>query len=680
MFLLTRSSFSQKAMFAAPGRSGPRSSPVSLLLFISAVYFCGIAFATSSHQNIGRQDRIPSLTPCVEVCRPGPEGLATFCDLPISQRLEQLTKCAKSSCNGKDPEASELQVLLVSLCGIAAPPTSVVDIGTALVTDTGVTSIIPSTTARKTSSRTTESQTITPTTDSSGSKDDSDSSSTGGNKEKKNGSELSIPVIVAIAVGGTALLAICAGLWFLIACIRKRKRREREQKKMGDKGFDNSSMSDSGDRGIPLGSGFRKEIGNTYPWVDEESNNGSTAQLYSKPAADKPRLPPITTKALPPQPRGGAGDASSGDVSPVSPVSPLSEYATFDERRSKAISTVSSVKAEGRTHRDFYNVTSPPLPTPGTGKNSRFPSTRLPTSNKLGNIVTRTATNRSGSGYPPEPVSPLSRNPSGKSIATTTRSEVSAIGEDQFGWEGYRDMIRKYEEHQAQGKPIPPDVIQRLSGLSQFNFGFGAEQQQKREDTMYGGYPANSNPGGYLDVPAGKNREKHLSGSSSVYSSQPMTPPPPIDGHGPGPSTPDMFFGRSGPAYPPPSPPLGGRSEGRIYTAVSDPSSSSEPPTGGLARANSLRWRREVEAATDQALSRISPNPAKELKGPQKSSGFWSLLTPKLGGASPKIGTVNSGTGSVMTIEGPGGDWPEVVPARAASEVSLVSEDGRVGL
>ncbi|RPB24830.1 hypothetical protein L211DRAFT_837219 [Terfezia boudieri ATCC MYA-4762] len=91
-------------------------------------------------------------------------------------------------------------------------------------------------------------------------------------------------------------------------------------------------------------------------------------------------------------------------------------------------------------------------------------------------------------------------------------------------------------------------------------------------------------------------------------------------------STPEMFFGRQPLSYTPPSP-----TTGRTFVGVSPPSShKSEPPTGGLAKANSLRWRREVEAATDQALKKIA-NPKDDKRNAlQSSSVFWSLSTPKL--------------------------------------------------
>jgi len=479
----------------------------------------------------------------------------------------------------------------------------------------------------------------------------------------KKGSDLSIPIIVAIAVGGTVFLGMCVGLWYLILCLKKRKRREKEQRHVGNKGFDNSPISDFE---IPLGSAGKKEIGRGAPWTDEENNNNSTAHLHSTSAMNKPHPPLIATKfapPVPPRPRDGLGGAPSGGFSPVSPVSPLSGYAAFTERRDKAISTVSSMKPE-RTHRDFYTVTSPPLPTPASTVGSRYSSTRKSKPAKL--VTGPGATSRPESEYPPEPVSPLSRNPSGK-----TRSEVSAVGEEQLAWESYRDMIRKYEGQQAQSKPSLPEVIQRMSGLSQFNFGFGESQPQleaekKRESSFYGWAPEKS-PGGHINMASGQNKDKYLSGSSSVYSSQPMTPPVPITREA-GPSTPEMFFGRPPPNCTPPSAPPA--TAGRSFVGVSQPSSHKpEPPIGVLARANSLRRGREVEAATDQALNIIADPRDGKRNTPQKSSGFWSLFTPKLPGASPKIGTVPSCSGNA-----------NVARDAASSEMSLVSEGGRSGV
>lgn len=82
-----------------------------------------------------------------------------------------------------------------------------------------------------------------------------------------------------------------------------------------------------------------------------------------------------------------------------------------------------------------------------------------------------------------------------------------------------------------------------------------------------------------------------------------------------------------------------------------------------------------MEAATDKALKKIAdPNDDKE-NPQQKGSGLWGLLTPKLSGDSPKVGTVPSGTGSLSA-----GVWPSVPHHAASSEVSLVSEEGKSGV
>jgi len=648
------------ATSATSGRTGPNIS-LSILIII-VLYFCGLSIAVTPRAIIDRQT---SAAPkCVQGCGPKTQdAIDAFCKEPESQRLETLKTCTNDKCGGNQEEARQFYVLNIELCNPITAPASV-DIGsmtTLLVADS---TAAPSTTSTiTTSTDSTTSPSITTVANSS------NDSSSGGNTTANKGSDLSIPIIVAIAVGGTVFLGMCVGLWYLILRLKKRKR-EREQKNIGNKGFDSSSMSDLG---IPLGSAGRKEIGRGAPWIDEENNNSSTAHLYNTGAMNKPRLPPIATKSappVPPRPRGRLGCASPGGVSPVSPVSPLSGRAAFGERRSKAISTVSSMKPE-RTHHDFYNVSSPPLPTPASAVTFRYPSTRK---SKPVNSVTRPgAANHLESEYPLEPVSPLSRNPSGKSNGT--RSNVSAI-EEQLGWEGYRDMIRKYEEQQAQGKPIPAEVIQRMSGLSQFNFGFGESQsqsqleaEQKREGSFYGWAPERS-PGGHLNVSLGQNKDKYLSGSSSVYSSQPMTPPLAITREA-GPSTPEMFFGRKPPSYTPSPPPA---AASRSFVGVSPPSSHKpEPPTGGLAKANSLRWRREVEAATDKALKKIADPKDDKRKAPQSSPGFWSLLTPKLSGASPKIGTVPSGTSSVNE-----GTQPNVAHHAESSEMRLVIEGGAV--
>lgn len=511
------------ATSATLDRIGPNFSlPI---LIITVLYFCGLSFAATPRTIIGRQ--ASAVSNCVQDCVKTQEAISVFCNQALSQRLEKLRTCASSNCGGNE---EALLGLDIGLCKdeIFTPP-SVTDVGTALVVAT--TSI---------GSGSTTLPSITPTAVTNSSNYNS-GESTAANKK---GSDLSIPVIVAIAVGGTVCLGICVGLWHLILCLKKRKR-ERAQKNVGNKGFDNTSTSDLV---TPLGSASRKEIGRGAPWIDEENNN-STAHLHSMGVVNKLRPPPIATKPappVPPRPRGGLRGVPLGDVSPVSPVSPHSEYAAFGERRSKAISTVSSMKPE-RTHRDFYNVSSPPLPTPTSAVTSRYPSNR---ESKFANSVTGPgAPNHPASGYPLGPISPLFRNPSGKGDGT--RSNLSTV--EEVGSEGYQDM-------QVQGKPIPPEVIQRMSGLSQFNFGFGESQSrpsleagQKRESSLYEWAPENNS--GELSVSPGQNKDKYLSGSSSTYSAQLMTPPPPITREA-GPSTPEMFFGRSAPSYTPPPPPL----------------------------------------------------------------------------------------------------------------------------
>lgn len=534
------------AASATLGRTGPNFSlPI---LIITVLYFCGLSFATTSRAVINRQTS--ALPKCVQECQPKTQAdMDAFCKQSGGWRLESLKSCANSKCGGNQEDARKYEVLNIELCNpeITAPASVDIRSVTTLVADSTAT---PSTTT--TSIGSTTSPTITPTTVSNSSNDNSTEGNTTANKK---GSDLSIPIIVAIAVGGTVFLGMCVGLWYLILCLKKR-RREREQKNIGKKGFDNSSVSDLG---IHFGSASRKGIQRGAPWTDEENITNSTAHLYNMGAMNKPRLPPVTTKfapPVPPRPRGRLGGASPGDVSPVSPVSPLSGCAALGERRSKAISTVSSMKPE-RTHHDFYNVSSPPLPTPTSAVASRYPSTRK---RKPANLATRPgATNILGAEYPLELVSPMSRNPSGKSNGT--RSNVSTV-EEQLEWEGHRDMIRKYEEQQAQGKPIPPEVIQRMSGLSQFNFEFGEcqsqsalETEKKRESSFYGWAPERG-PGGHLNVSLGQNKDKYLSGSSSVYSSQPMTPATPITCEART-STPEMFFGRQPLSYTPPSPTTG---------------------------------------------------------------------------------------------------------------------------
>lgn len=80
----------------------------------------------------------------------------------------------------------------------------------------------------------------------------------------------------------------------------------------------------------------------------------------------------------------------------------------------------------------------------------------------------------------------------------------------------------------------------------------------------------------------------------------------------------------------------------------------------------------EVEAAADQALKKIADPKDGKRKAPQSRPGLWSLLTPKLPRASPRIGTVLSGTGSVNE-----GTWPNVAHHAESSEMSL-SEGGVV--
>ena len=569
---------------ATPTTLGRMRTSLSFSLFvliITALYFCGLSFAATPHV-LGRQ----TSPKCLEDCAPKTQDeKSALCEGP-GPGSERLRECANSHCGGD-------QVLIDIVCNMTEWQ---ITSASSMIIPTSL--VVASTTPNTTSSiGSTTSPSITPTTVVNGSSNDN---SSGENTAvNKNGSDLSIPIIVGIAVGGTLFLGVCVGLWYLVLYLRKHKRRERKQKNVGGKGFSNSSMSDLG---APYGSGSKKEIGRGAPWIDEENNNNSTTNLHNTGVMNKPYLPPITTKFAPPiapRPLGAQGGAPAGGVSPVSPVSPLSGHATFDERRSKAISTVSSMRPE-RTHRDFYNVSSPPLPTPASAVG--YPSTRKSRSTNL--VTGPGATN-----YPEplEPVSPLSRNPSGKSNGT--QSNVSAVGEE-IGWEGYRDMIRKYEEQQAQGKPIPAEVIHRMSGLSQFNFGFGESQPQSETEnktessTSFHGWALEKSTGGHLNLALGQNKDKYLSGSSSVYSSQPMTPPPPIMREA-GPSTPEMFFGRPPPSYTPPSP--SPATAGRSFVGVSQPSSHKpELPTGGLARANSLRWRREVEAAADQALKKIA--------------------------------------------------------------------------
>ncbi|KAF8449804.1 hypothetical protein BGX38DRAFT_1269852 [Terfezia claveryi] len=543
------------ATSATLGRTGPNFSlPI---LIITVLYFCGLSSAITSRAVIGRQTS--AMPKCVQDCRPKTQTeMDAFCKHSGGWRLESLKSCANSKCGGNPEDAQKYEVLNIELCNLEITAPASVDIGsvTTLVADSTAT---PSTTT--TSIGSTTSPSITPTTVSNSSNDNSSEGNTTANKK---GSDLSIPIIVAIAVGGTVFLGMCVGLWYLILCLKK-QRREREQKNIGNKGFDNSSVSDLG---IHFGSASRKGIQRGAPWTDEENNTNSTAHLYNMGVMSKPRLPPVATKfapPVPPRPRGRLGGASPSNVSPVSPVSPLSKCAVLGERRSKAISTVSSMKPE-RTHHEFYNVSSPPLPTPTSAVASRYPSKHK---SKPTNLVTRPgATNSLEAEYPLELVSPISRNPSGKSNGARSLSTV----EEQLGWEGYRDMIRKYEEQQAQGKPIPPEVIQRLSGLSQFNFEFGESQSQsaleaekKWESSFYGWAPERS-PGGHLNVSLGQNKEKYLSGSSSVYSSQPMTPASPITREA-GTSTPEMFFGRQPPSYPSPSPPSA--ATGRTFVGVS---------------------------------------------------------------------------------------------------------------
>ena len=538
--------------------------------------------------------------------------------------------------SGRRPPACTIGICLEN--GITSIDSTI----TRLVFDPA-TSFIPQTISATARSSTSTSPTITPT-------NPSESKNVSGEASGDHNT-LSIPIIVGIAVGGTVFLAMCVCLWYLAACLRKRKRRDRDQKDASSKAFDAGSMDGQSTRGIPLGAASKKELGKGNPWIDEENNNNSTAYLYTPSMANnKPHLPPTQTRFASPQPRGRPEDKLSGEVSPVSPVSPRSVGA-FDNRVNKGMSTVSSIKGDDRTHHNFYNFASPPLPTPAPGSVTFNHMSRNKPS-----VLAPGRPPRPESEYPPESVSPLSRNPSGKSVGA---SDISNLGEEQISWQAYRDMIRKYQEHDAQGVPIPKEVIQRLSGLSQFNFGFDSNSpvdggDRKRESSYYGWAPEKSSHFG-----VSTKDPKYLSGSSSIYSQQPMTPPPPI-GHGhPGPSTPDMFFGRPPPSYTSPSP-QPARTKGQSYSTVSQPSfhSKPEPRTGGLARANSLRWRREVEEATDLALKKIgTEDESRQKRLPKwpstaadpKSSGLWTLLTPKIGGNSPRIGTVPSGSGSLHT-------------------------------
>ncbi|KAI5809738.1 hypothetical protein DFH27DRAFT_158095 [Peziza echinospora] len=539
--------------------------------------------------------------------------------------------------------------------------------------------------------------------------------------EKKAKKEaVSVPIIVGIAVGGIVFLLGIIGVYFLVRCLRRKKQRaiEEENSTLKGKHFGHhSSQSDlvhGIDRGIPLGTRKDKTGGDSW-MTDEESNQSFTTPYASgpnlfekprsvpiaanlnkpipitsnlnKPIPNKPghiKPPPITTnftKPVPALPNLDSNNVSPPD-SPVSPVSPVSHYGALEDRRNKAFSTVSSIKPDNPTHHDYYNFASPPLPTPAPGTAAFGHMSNKPT------FLFNAPTDQQ------EPVSPISRHPSGKSFA---RSSVSTVGEGH-SWEGYRDMIQKYEQQNPELPQAPKSAVvadsRRLSGLSQFNFGFNnaspVDQEKKKRISSFYGWGKKA---GYLDQPM--TRDKFLSGSSSIYSNQPPSPTPHV-GH-PGPSTPEIMSGRPPPSYTPPSP-QPGRSNGPPNSAVSKlPSTIAEKPefsSAKLARANSLRWRREVEAATDIALERIATNEdsistQNEANKPLprftrlkrgstmstesgKGAGFWqSLLTPKGSISSPRgpEGDSASGSGS-----------QRLAPQHARSEVSLVSEDGNTGV
>ncbi|KAF8467692.1 hypothetical protein BDZ91DRAFT_122004 [Kalaharituber pfeilii] len=520
------------AEFSIFGRSGAYGFYVSLMLMISL----RAAFAATLHK---RQD-LPGINCGIHKCLTG--GHLVYCKKP--KDIPQLEVCLQQNCTIK----GQADDFWNEQCQFVDADTST---ETSLVVDT---SAIPSKASAQTTLLSTTSSSLSsissPTATVEANNENSDDEN-GDSKQTGKKGELSTPIIVGIAVGGTVFLLLSAGIWYLIACLRKRKRKAKEQNANG-KGFDSDSMSDidSGStRGIPLGKATKKEKWGSGTWIDQE-NNSSTAYLHKPaPTAGKARLPPIKTGYVESKPLPPRSDASSGDVSPVSPVSPLSECNGFDDRRSKALSAVSSLKAEDRTHLDYYNVASPPLPTPAPGINAH---NHLSTRSKPA-FLDREPNSTNQSDYPQEPVSPLSSKTNAKSVEG--RSDVSAM--EYRGLEEYWTLLRKYEE-QIHGAPALQETVQRNSGLSQFNFGFGIngnspiDTEKKKESSYYGWAPERNN--GYLEVASGRDREKYLSGSSSIYSRPPVSPPPPPVGCELGPITPDMFSDRPTSSDIPPSP------------------------------------------------------------------------------------------------------------------------------